>query len=726
MNKKICVSLTCALALSTTLVASEDLGVISVDSSTIKVTESSKTEVSTVSYIDNKRIEEIDPKHINELLQAIPGVTSDVRAGEIVEIHMRGVGQQEFMGEDTGVAIVVDGVPLWQNGGKVRLNLSDIKSVKVIKGGASYLYGNTALAGAVIITTNKPKDKDEYSISAETGSHNYKNYGIGLLKSTDDFSINLNGNRRSSDGYWLESSLWNKSISGKLSYYLDDSSDVTLGIDKTKKYEEASRASVTGVTEASTTPEGNGRNSYKKDNYVDLDKYFINYSKDFENNSNLIVNIYNYNDLYDYTSSPQDTTGDGNNDTYTNHTNQDIVQKGIKAEYNIEDDNFAYMFGLEIGDRAYEDIDNRIADYTKNAGLVFGVDDDDDYYEGERAETHNDQEKNAIYGEFKYAFTPKLNTTLNVRHDIQKDDYLIDSHDYNGTVWTDSKTARDKTFKENSYRVGAAYELSKNSLIFTNISTGFRTPTVKQVYAGDIRGGKYQNNEDIKTQKTINYEMGLRGNKSIFDNDLSYEVSIFQTDNKDIIGKVDGTYYSGAAIWYENVGDTRNRGLELSLKSDSSKTISHNLAYTYLKSEYTKHNPFIVSLSGPDKTYDIVGNEVPRNPSHILDLYTTYKATDNLKFISEVYAKSDYYADETNLVKMPGYAVLNLQARYNTKVQGNKVEFFAKINNVFDKQFYRTVYLFRDKNSDAVLDAEDASITVDPGREFYAGIKYTF
>jgi len=213
-----------------------NLGTITVESSTITDLGDSRTEVSSTSIIDEQTIEIIDPKQINQVLRTIPGITSDVRDGEIVEIHMRGVGQQEFMWEDTGVAVVIDGVPVKQLGGKVRLNLSNIESIKVIKGGASYLYGNTALAGAVIITTKKPKNTDAYSLKAEAGSFGYRDYVATLQKGTDRFSLTLNANYRETDGYWVDSAMWNKSVNGQGTWFIDDTSDLTLGFDLTNKY----------------------------------------------------------------------------------------------------------------------------------------------------------------------------------------------------------------------------------------------------------------------------------------------------------------------------------------------------------------------------------------------------------------------------------------------------------------------------------------------------------
>ena len=135
---KIKYSLAAILVLST-LNASDNLGTINVESSTIEnISIDLKTEASTINTIDEQTIEKIDPKNINDLLQSVPGITADVR-NSAVEIHIRGIGQQEFMWEDTGVAIVIDGVPVLQNGGKVKFNIDEIKSIKVIKGGAARL-----------------------------------------------------------------------------------------------------------------------------------------------------------------------------------------------------------------------------------------------------------------------------------------------------------------------------------------------------------------------------------------------------------------------------------------------------------------------------------------------------------------------------------------------------------------------------------------------------------
>jgi iron complex outermembrane recepter protein len=723
MNKKIYLSLFCALTINA---VASDLGSIKVDSSTINITESKATEVSTVDFISEEQIEEINPKQLNEVLRTIPGVIANERSGDTVKIHIRGMNQQEYMWEDPGVAIIVDGVPVYTRNGTFRINMSDVKNIKVIKGSAAYLYGNDASAGAVIITTYKPKGgKDAYSLSAEYGSFNSQDYTAEAMHSTEDYAFNINANYRKTDGYWINSGSDSKSIGGKFSYYINDTSDITLGIDKTFKSEESTSSSSRGMTAAMKNPEGQAATGFTKSQDIDLDKYYLTYTSDITSNINLLATTYYYLDAYDKISSPQDTDLDGETDAYSKHSLTDNDQRGGKLELKHDIDSFAYMLGYEYSDRKYITASKTLVDYIDlgDDDAIGGTrgDADEQHYKGDSSESQNNEILHAFYGEVKYAIIPSLTTTLNIRRDIQNDEIIDFSRKYDGTVWSSETTKYDGTFAENGYRAGLIYDYMSNQSIYTNISTGYRTPTIDKIQ-DNIDDGI---TDKIKTQTTITYEVGTRGDISIASNTLSYEVALFQMENKDIIGTRDGTYsWSGPVT---NIGDSRNRGAELALSSDASKTFSFNLAYTYVKSEYTKHNPIVFQRwSTTPGSYDVVGNELPRTPNHIFDLYTTYKVTNNLKFITELFAKSEYFADDTNEVVIPGYAYLNLHARYKTKIGEHNLEFYAKANNVFDKQYVYTAFFNSDKSKNGVFDDEDATITVAPGREFFAGIKYSF
>ncbi len=686
-----------------------ELGTILVESSTIEgIAADAKTEASTVNVIDEKTIEQIDPKNINELLQTIPGITADVRS-DVVEIHIRGVNQQEFMGEDTGVAVVIDGVPVMQDGGKVRgINIDEIESIKVIKGSASYLYGADASAGAIIITTKKPKSGSGGEVSAEAGSYGFQNYKAKAYHSTDKYAVDVLAGYKYEDGYWDQTQNDQKTASGKFTYFIDDMSDIVFSADYTKKYQETTRGSVTGVTEADTNPTGadDGNLAWSKDYYSDIYKYYITYNKDFEDFGSLKVITYYYKDLYNYISSPQDINGDGDDDTYTRDNDTDIKQYGIKSEYRDTVDDFAYMVGIDFGKREYDDYRETTTEYSSYSYRTRTT---ETYYVGESSLDESTEDRYAIYGETKYKVNTRFTAVLNLRYDYNK--YTDDSydHDYNGTDWSDTSSTDSEIFRNLTYRVGTTYELNKKHTFYANVSTGFRNPKIYQL----------DDNPGLDKETYITYEVGSRGSVG---SGVFYQASIFVTDTTNIISKVDGTY-NWDSDYYDNVGDARNQGVELSLKSDRNKKFSFNAAYTYLDAYYTSHNPFVVAYNTYDQAYDIKGNQLPRVPHHKFDLIVNYKFMPKWNFMTEFYAQSKYYADETNFVSMPGYEKINMRVDYN---HNKNLHFFVKVDNIVDNQYYRTVYLYSDRNDDDILSNEDASITVDPGRVLYAGLKYKF
>ena len=103
--------------------------------------------VSSTTIIDHDEIAERHATNIIEVLRAIPGVTADLSGeGDGIKIKLRGVENQRYMGEKPGVAIVIDGVPVFERTGKVNIDLDNIQSIRVLKGGASYLFGEDAPA----------------------------------------------------------------------------------------------------------------------------------------------------------------------------------------------------------------------------------------------------------------------------------------------------------------------------------------------------------------------------------------------------------------------------------------------------------------------------------------------------------------------------------------------------------------------------------------------------
>jgi iron complex outermembrane receptor protein len=696
-------SVVAALAIVATLNASEDLGLIMVESTTIDDKfESKKNEVSSTEVITAEEIEKLNPKSIVDVLNTVPGLTATKVGTDTVKVHIRGVGNHLYMGEQPGVAVVIDGVPVQETTGKINVDLDNIASIKVIKGGASYLYGNDALGGAVIITTKRTKGESSSKIEAEGGSFGSKRILASTNQSFENSALQVQASYRDSDGYWDDAYLKHKSINGKYTYYIDDSSDIVFGLDYTTR-ETGDGNSITGITNAKEDPKSTRQVSYSAYYDTTLVKMFATYSKDFEDNSNFMFNVYRYTD-----DTKNFTARDRQTSTYhTEYKDEEWVQNGIKSEYRTSFDNFAVMAGIDIQRNSVDNLTYDVADWQ----IIGDLND----------ESNTDEDVNAVYTELKYQLTPELTATFNARYDYIEHDYVNNF---------DSSLNVNPSYDAFSYRAGLNYTLNATTNLYTSVSTGFKAPTASQIsrnQEGVNEGLLTSGDLDIET--TYNYEVGAIGAYSGF----NYGVSIYQLDREDYIGLIGGSYARSSDddedLYYGNVGDMRSRGFELSLNSDKKKTLSFNMAYTYLDAVFTKYNltqeltPKTYGPGGQDATYhtvDLSGNTVPRTSKHTLNLIVDYKPTDNLTISPELIAKSSYYADEVNKFKQPGYGVVNLRASYQIKPN---IELFGKVDNLLDKTYYEFVNVSSASISKTM---EDATIRVAPDRAAYLGIKMTF
>ncbi len=722
-------SLAAVLAIVATLNASEDLGLITVESSIIDDKfDTKKLEVSSTATLNGPEVEEYHAENLADVLNNIPGVTVRKNEGDSNKIHIRGIASEVYMGEKPGVAIVIDGVPVQERAGSVNIDMDNIESIKVIKGGASYLYGNDALAGAVVITTKRPKGKNEGFVTAESGSNGYEKYVASYMGSTEDLAFQLQGSYKGSDGYWEDSDYWAKSFNGKIQYYIDESSDITFGADISSRYENDT-GSITHTTynpdtgvytnQVETNPTSIGEVGYATDYNIDLSKYFITYSKDFDNNSNLMAQLYRYEDTTTNKSGAYDSNRDGLRDDHIYDSYANTLQNGFKSEYRMDGDKLAYMVGLDIA-RNEEDKNSKYrVDYTGRDRVLHPI--------GEvSSDTNNKENINALYGELKYKINDKLVTTINARFDNIEYDY---TNNLTADTW-------NKDFNEGSYRVGATYERVEDQIIYGSISTGFRVPTISQLYAGDILSGRYayENNPDIKTEKTYNYELGYRGKYDF----ITYDVSIFQLDRKDVILRNGGNYVADPdsranPIMYGNFADVQNRGLELSMSTDRSKEYYFIVNYAYLDSQYTRYDEYKLILHDTvtdrdyvEGTYDLSGNTVPRTSKHTIYLEGNYWATPNWLVTAGVNYRSSQYADEMNKIKVDGYSVVHLRTKYDLKVSNLDVEFFAVVDNLFDEQYYMMPRVTGDRNDDGYYDVRDMGLTVNPGRVYTVGLTVKF
>jgi len=722
---------------------------VSVTSTTIDDRfDSKRGEASNINIVSGKKVDEEHGKNLVEILESIPGVTAEVQSGDSVKIMLRGVEAQRYMGEKPGVAIVIDGVPVQERTGRVNIDLDNIDSIKVIKGGASYLFGEDALSGAVIITTKRGAKMAGVTASAEAGSFNYQKALLRAGFSEGNWVGHVQATKRETDGYHDQGGSFAEYLNGKLQYLIDETSDIAFGFENSSRAKD-SHGTVKGVTAAWLDPQSfTGGKDYARMYDVNLDKANVTYAKDFGAGGNLLVNTYLFKDHTFSWSNPNGylrtaggallngTAAASNmstiNDAYVNGGDTKQEQKGLKAEWRKGGEQVGLMAGLDLQSFSDRAITKNLVTYSArstgiNAGNPLNL------AGATTVDSFSTSDTKALYGEFKWQATAPLTITLNARHDNIDTGYESFIPLTAAQIAAGKTNTGQKSFNVWSERAGLNYALSAEREIYANISSGFRVPTISQLYGSTVTPtGTVLANPNLVPEKSWNQEIGLRAKSELFDVALDMDVAYFQIDRKDFILNTGGQYQTDpVAEQYQNIGGVRNRGVELGVKTDSKLEWSGDLAYTYLDAKFTRNDSYWMSMgvrgSLPSVLYNNTGNVVPRTPKHKMNLSTRYRYSPAWSFSAEMNTQSGMFADEVNLVWTGGRTLFNAMANYEIKTEhGMKWSAFARIDNLFDRLYYSTIRGGSDGDGNGVYNAEDMSITVDPGRVWTAGLSLVF
>lgn len=105
--------------------------------------------------------------------------------------------------------------------------------------------------------------------------------------------------------------------------------------------------------------------------------------------------------------------------------------------------------------------------------------------------------------------------------------------------------------------LGYGYDLTSNWKLLASVSTSFLAPTLDQLY-NPMYGN---NNEDLKSERSTNYEAGIQYAKG---KDL-VRLSVFEWHTRDLINTVKTGPYTSV---YQNVGKAKNTGVELNAQTE--------------------------------------------------------------------------------------------------------------------------------------------------------------
>jgi len=154
--------------------------------------------------ITRKDIEMSAARSVADVLNQVPGVQMDGNFGPLgtnIDYFVRGASSKRTL-------VLIDGVPFNDASGINQtydlrlLDLNQVESIEILKGGLSTLYGTGAAAGVINITLKKPEnDPINAGVGVNYGSFNTIDANASVSGSADKVSYLINGGYKSSDGF---------------------------------------------------------------------------------------------------------------------------------------------------------------------------------------------------------------------------------------------------------------------------------------------------------------------------------------------------------------------------------------------------------------------------------------------------------------------------------------------------------------------------------------------
>ncbi|MDP8568677.1 TonB-dependent receptor domain-containing protein [Methylophilus aquaticus] len=318
--------------------------------------------------------------------------------------------------------------------------------------------------------------------------------------------------------------------------------------------------------------------------------------------------------------------------------------------------------------------------------------------------------------------------------------------DANGQNIATLRPPEKEKFKYRSFNpsLGITWQAREDLNLYANLGRGARTPTVIELgcaydptplsdgrprslaeqrvcnLPGALSGDPY-----LKQVRSTSYELGARGQLT---DGIEWNAALYQTDLTDDIYFV---AVNATSSYFQNVGDTRRRGLEMGLKGKWGKAswgVNYALTDATFQSKLKLASP---SNSSAGNVYDIVtqtgegnyqqitvnpGDRMPGVALHNLNANVSYDITNAWRVGLNVVAHSDAFirgnennkhragpaspitgpfCDNGNTVctiqradfgegKTDGYAVVNFNTTYKISPEWT---FGLRINNLFDKEY---------------------------------------
>ncbi len=636
-----------------------------------------------IDVVDAEKIQEGQLQvNISESLARVPGMVAQSRGqyAQDVQISSRGFGARSQFGV-RGIRLYADGIPLTMPDGQGQAGTFDLgsaKSIEVMRGPFSSLYGNSSGGVVQIFTADGPSDPT-VSSSFTTGSYGTNRESIKLGGTEGNFNYIVDYSHLESDGYRVHSAVRRDLFNAKLGLKLNEDTRLTLlvtdldqpvsqdplGLTK-QQWQQNPRSVVqsaldfnTRVSKSQTQVGAKLEHDFDSDNTLSL----MGYGGVRKNTQFLSTPI--------ASQTPASSSGG------VSIIDRDFAGMDLRFTHKGQFANGPYS--VSIGTN-YDTMTDDRTGFNNFIGTKTGV-------QGTLRRDEADTARNFDqYAQAQWAPIDRLSFVAGVRHSnvkIKSEDHYI--------VGTNKDDSGSADFSKTTPVAGVIFKLTPTVNLYANAGKGFETPTlIESAYRPDGTSGL---NFSLKPSSSNNYEIGA---KAFITDNTRANIAVFYTETSNEI--VTATNSSGRTT-YQNAGGTERSGIELSIDSNLGNGLNAYAAYTYIDATYSDAFKSCGTQPAGCKVAGLILPVTINSSNKIPGVYreTAYAeiswkhANSGLSTAFELRANSKVYVDDTNQNSAPGYAILNWRGGFAQNLQNWKFSEFVRIENLANQNYVGSV-----------------------------------
>jgi outer membrane receptor protein involved in Fe transport len=591
---------------------------------------------------------------IDDVLRQIPGFQLFRRSGSRTAnptsqgVSLRGVGASGA----SRALVLADGIPFADPfGGWIywdRMPRAAVNQLEVVRGGASDLYGNSAMGGVINIITRAP-EVPALSLDLSYGNQDSRSASIYAGTRLKKFSTSLGGELFQTNGYINVSKHDRGAVDTPVSsrhraLYLD------LGYEPSETLRLFLKPSYFAESRANGTPLQTNRTQVAElDAGADLHSSRL---------GEMSFRGYLTKQTYDQNFSAIATNR--NTEILSRVQRVPAQSSGLMFQWARSIRNQHSLVGGFEGREVRGASDEVVYDRGKAASLVGA---------GGRQRSY------ALFFSDSLRLNSKLLLSGGARLDLFRNlAGMMVSRSLSPGSSNQVTQFPDASELSLSPHLSLLYNATQRLSMFGSLYGAFRSPTLNELYRS-FRVGNVLTlaNESLKRERAAGGEAGAR--LSFWEDRFDLRASFFSTSVSDPIANV--TLASSPALitrQRQNLGRTRSLGLEIDSSLRLKRRLDLNVGYLLSAAR-------VISFSA---NRSLEGLLIPQTPRQSFTFQLSYAGTKPYKFGLQGRASGSQFEDDQNLFGLPGFFTLD---GYVLRNLNRQLEIFVAGENIFNSRY---------------------------------------